>query len=85
MKVDIETWSEVADMLLTKSCESAVDLLKNRRDDLSNWLTKSALNEADEKEKRAEAKPDGAYYMMGYVAAMNDVLALFGRSGQPKR
>jgi hypothetical protein len=30
-------------MLLTKSCESAVDLLKNRRDDLSNWLIKSYL------------------------------------------
>lgn len=67
-------------MLLTKSCESAVDLLKNRRDDLSNWLIKS---DAADHKLPDEAKHGGAY-LLGYVAAVNDVLALFGRSGRPK-
>jgi hypothetical protein len=70
-------------MLLTKSCESAVDLLKNRRDDLSNWLIKSAASSASDQKLPDEAKHAGVY-LSGYVAAVNDVLALFGRSGQPK-
>ena len=70
-------------MLLTKSCESAVDLLKNRRDDLSNWLIKSAASDTADHKLPNEAKHGGAY-LLGYVAAVNDVLALFGRSDRPK-
>jgi len=72
-------------MLLTKSCESAVDLLQNRRDDLSDWLTKSAIPDGVVHADREQPNPDGATWMLGYVAAMNDVLALFGRSNPPKR
>lgn len=70
-------------MLLTKSCESAVDLLKNRRDDLSNWLIKSATSNVLDQEVAEKANHGGAY-LMGYVAAVNDVLALFGRSDRTK-
>lgn len=80
----MELGREAAAMLLTKSCESAVDLLQNRRDDLSNWLTTSAIPEGVARAGHNRTNPDGAYWMMGYVAAMNDVLALFGRSNPPK-
>ncbi len=67
-------------MLLTKSCESAVDLLKNRRDDLSRLLSETALAGEPAQAGRNEPPEGGAYWMLGYAAAMNDVLALFGRS-----
>jgi hypothetical protein len=71
-------------MLLTKSCESAVDLLKIRRDDLLKMIADSALpGEADPAAEGAREQ-NKAYWMVGYVVAMNDVLALFGQLGQRK-